>query len=107
MESKSLCLKNVFEYDNYRTYLKAVYESSKAMDKKFSYRYFSRLIGFQSPSFLKHVIEGKRNLSLVSIEKFVLAFKLNKEQAHFFKNLVFLNQGTTVEERHRFSEEIL
>jgi len=98
---------NIFEYDNYRVYLKAFYSWSKSQNPKFSFRFFSRIAGFQSPSFLKHVMEGERNLSPESIEKFVKALKLNKEEGDFFKNLVHFNQSTSIAERQRFSSEIL
>lgn len=101
-ESKSL-----YQYQNYRDFLKDFYTRSKAESSKFSFRYFSREAGFQSPSFLKQVMEGKRNLSEDGIEKFSKALKLNKEEKHFFKNLVLLNQATTVDERHLHARELL
>src|SRR5580704_2060470 len=99
--------KTIFEYDNYRNYIKDFYSESKAERPAFSFRVFSRLAGFQSPSFLKHVMDGKRNLSDESINKFVKAMKLNKEEGLFFKNLVLFNQSTTVNEKQRYSQEIL
>ncbi|MGZ3770013.1 MAG: TIGR02147 family protein [Bdellovibrio sp.] len=99
--------KSLYQYQNYRDFLKDFYAHSKAEDKKFSFRYFSRVAGFQSPSFLKQVMDGKRNLSEDGIEKFAKALKLNKEEKHFFKNLVLLNQATTVDERHLYARELL
>lgn len=99
--------KTIFEYDNFRTYLKDVYEESKARDKKFSFRYFARIAGLKSPSSLKRVMDGERNLTRDGIERFSKALKLNKEEALFFKNLVFLNQATTVDQRQLYAKEIL
>ncbi|MGZ3744195.1 MAG: TIGR02147 family protein [Pseudobdellovibrionaceae bacterium] len=100
-------LKRLYEYENYRDFLKDFYVHSKANDKKFSFRYFSRIAGFQSSSFLKQVMDGQRNLSEQGIEKFAKALKLNKDESLFFKNLVLLNQATIVDERHFYSREIL
>ncbi|MGZ3771929.1 MAG: TIGR02147 family protein [Bdellovibrio sp.] len=98
--------KSVFEYDNYRIFLKDFYVYSKAKNKNFSYRYFARISGVGSPSFLKHVIDGERNLTSAVIEKFVKALKLNKQEASFFKSLVFLNQATTLKEREIYAQEL-
>lgn len=99
--------KSLYHYDNYRDFLKDFYLRSKAENKKFSFRYFSRVAGFQSSSFLKQVMDGQRNLSEDGIEKFAHALKLNKDENHFFKYLVLLNQATKIDERHFYSREIL
>ncbi|MGZ3743430.1 MAG: TIGR02147 family protein [Pseudobdellovibrionaceae bacterium] len=99
--------KTIFEYDNYRVFLKDFYAYSKAENKKFSYRYFARISDVGSPSFLKHVIDGQRNLTLPVIEKFTRALKLNKQETSFFKNLVLFNQATTNEEKEIYAQELL
>ena len=81
--------KSLFEYDNYRVYLKDFYESSKAENSHFSLRFFSRLAGFKSQSVLTQVIKGERNISLQSINKFIKALKLSKREGIFFKNLFY------------------
>ena len=98
---------NIFEYDNYRKYLKDYYEAKKAQKQSFSYRAFSKKAGFNSPNFLKLVMEGKRNLSHDSIEKCIDALALRKEEAGFYKNLVQFNQAKTVEQKHQFAKEII
>lgn len=97
----------VFDYDNYRLFLSDVYSSSKSKDRKFSFRYFARLAGFQSPNFLKRVIDGDRNLTELSIDRLAKALKLNKEESHFFRHLVLLNQAKTTDERQRNAEQLL
>lgn len=97
----------VFSYDDYRRFLKDLYLQAKAKDRKYSFRYFARLAGFQSPNFLKRVIDGDRNLTLDSIEKLIKALKLNKEEATFFKNLVLLNQAKTIDERQNYATLLL
>lgn len=97
----------VFEYTNYRKFLRDLYEHEKRSQKKFSFRYFSKQAGFSSPNFLKLVIEGKRNLSIDSIARFVKAFKLSREETPFFRALVLFNQAATAEERGLWAEEIL
>jgi len=97
----------IFEYDNYRAYLRDLYKFYKETKPHFSYRYFSQKAGFRSPNFLQLVIEGKRNLSPESIEKFTNALKLGKKEAEFFRVLVYLNQARTVSEKKIYAEQLM
>lgn len=97
----------IFEYNDYRVFLKDAYDAMKTLDKKFSFRYFARVAGFNSHNFLRLVIQGQSNLSLESIDKIAKAFKFNREESNFFKNLVLLNQSATSEEKQRYAREIL
>ena len=97
----------VFEYDNYRAYLRDLYAFYKKTKPHFSYRYFSQKAGFRSPNFLKLVIEGKRNLSPESIERFTSALKLNKKETEFFRILVHLNQARTIGEKKLYAEKLM
>jgi uncharacterized protein (TIGR02147 family) len=98
---------NLFEYDNYRAYLRDLYAFFKATKPHFSYRYFSQKAGFRSPNFLKLVIEGKRNLSPESIERFARALKLKKKEVEFFRILVHLNQARTIGEKKLYAEQLM
>ena len=98
---------SIFEYDDYRRFLGDVYVFMKSTRPQFSYRYFSSRAGFQSPNFLKLVIEGKRNLSEESIGKFASALKLNKEETEFFKNLVLFNQAGDAESKAASAESLM
>jgi uncharacterized protein (TIGR02147 family) len=98
--------KSIFEHSDYRELLKDLFAAKKAKNKKFSYRYFARQAGFVSHSFLRFVMEGKSDLSLESIEKFIKGFKLNRDEAHFFKHLVLLNQAKTAAEQEIHAIEI-
>lgn len=98
---------NIFEYENYRLFLKDAYESLKAKDSKFSYRYFARIAGFNSHNFLSLIIDGKSNVSPESAEKIAKAFKLNTPETRFFQNLVLMNQAKTSEEKLAHHKEIL
>ncbi|OFZ20242.1 MAG: hypothetical protein A2X94_15315 [Bdellovibrionales bacterium GWB1_55_8] len=100
-------MSNVFEYADYRNYLRAVFLEKKSKNTRFSYRVFSRLAGFSSPNFLKLVIEGQRNLSSESIAKISAALKHNRESASFFRHLVLMNQATSAEERNSHAEQVL
>ncbi len=82
----------IFNYNNYRMFLADYYHFKKKSSSSFSYRQFSKKCGFKSPNFLKLVIDGQRNLSIDSIEKFVITLKLQTNEAEFFRTLVQFNQ---------------
>lgn len=98
---------SIFEYKDYRLFLQDLYAFLKETTDYFSYRYFSKKAGFSSPNYLKLVIEGKRNISDASIEKFALAFKLNKAESQFLKKLVAFNQTQSNSERAQFAMEMV
>lgn len=100
-------LKSIFEYDDYRVYLRDYYAHSKTYNSKFSYRYFARLGGFKSGNILKIVMDGKINIVPETAERFCKALKLDREEAAFFKCLVLFNQAATTEERQTYSKALL
>jgi uncharacterized protein (TIGR02147 family) len=98
---------SIFAYQNYRLYLKEWYRSAKARSSVVSFRFLSRQAGFQSPNFLKLVMEGQRNLSSDSIDRVLKILKLKKIESEYFRNLVGLNQATASSEREAFAERLL
>lgn len=89
----------VFEFIDYRKYLAAYYEGKKLTFPHFSYRYFSQKLGINSPSFLKHVIDGRRNLTPRMVERFSKALDHTVRESRYFRNLVLFNQAKTSGEK--------
>jgi uncharacterized protein (TIGR02147 family) len=99
--------KSVFEYDNYREFLKDSYVQLKASDPNFSFRFFSKLAGFKSSSVLKMIIDGKRSIAPESIDKFAQALKMNAQEASFFRILVLFNQAKSAAEKQGYAQALL
>jgi len=97
----------IFEYEDYRLFLRDMYVHLKSSARHFSFRYFSKRAGFASPNFLKLVIEGKRNISDESIPRFIGALKLTRAEGEFFANLVHFNQARDSQDRAACAREIL
>jgi len=104
--SKASKLPSVYEYVDYRHFLRDHYAASKASMPQYSFRYFARRAGLSSSNFLKLVMDGKRNLGPTTIPKFVKALKLEPDDASFFTDLVALDQAETVTERNRAFERV-
>jgi uncharacterized protein (TIGR02147 family) len=98
---------SLFDYDNYREFLRDRFAMWKKEKRNFSYRYFAKLCGMQAHSFIIRNLQGKVDLSEESIEKFAVALKLNKDESIFFRNLVFFNQAKSSEDKRHFAKEIL
>lgn len=97
---------NIFEYYDYRAYLRDRVTFERERTPVFSNRYIVQKAGFKSPTALKHVIDGKRNLSLESANRFAGALKIEGIQRHYFLTLVLFNQASTMEEREKYLNEL-
>jgi uncharacterized protein (TIGR02147 family) len=98
---------NLFEYQNYRTYLRDYYDEQKRTKRYFSYRYFSQKAGINASAFLYYVIENKRNLTKKSITKISAGIGHSEEEREYFENLVFFNQASTITEKTMFYNKII
>ncbi len=90
---------DIFRYEDYRSYLRDMYQYLKASHPGFSHRVFARMAGIKSYNYLKLVMDGQRNLSAKMIPAFVKGFKLNKQEAEFFAHTVALSQAQNVQEK--------
>jgi uncharacterized protein (TIGR02147 family) len=99
-------LPRVYDFIDYREFLRQHFAASKKRFKHYSFRYFSRKAGLSSSNFLKLVMDGKRNLGPSALEGFVKALKLDADEAAFFRDLVALAQADTVAERNRAFERV-
>jgi uncharacterized protein (TIGR02147 family) len=98
---------SVFDYTDYRRFLKAYYEHQKRRNPAFSYRYFALKAKVNSSGLLKNVIDGKRGLGRGLIVRCAEAMKLKKKEAEYFECLVDFNEARTVEEKRIFFERLL
>lgn len=97
---------NIFNYIDYREFLEDFYNEQKGINKAFSYQYFANKAGFRSKSFIKLVIDGKKNLTTDSIEKLNQVLKLTEKAFSYFNDLVAFNQAKSVHERNFCFEKI-
>jgi uncharacterized protein (TIGR02147 family) len=97
----------IYNFSDYRQFLKKFFDYKKETVPSFSYRNFSRLAGFSSPNFLKLVIDGQRNLTNTSIAKIARGFKLKKPEREYLENLVYMNQATDHQERDHYYKKII
>ncbi len=97
----------IYKYNDYRRFLADYYNEKKKTSRAFSYRSFAAKADIKSPVFLKEVINGNRNLTPQTIEKFIVALGLENRESIFFRTLVRFNQAKTADEKQEFYAVLL
>lgn len=97
---------NIYEYTDYRKYLKDYYNNAKSVNNNYSYQILSQKAGIKSKGFLHNVIKGTRNLSKSNIFGLSQAMKLSRHEADYFENLVAFNQASNLKEQNYYYERL-
>lgn len=99
---------NVTDYLNYRKFLQDFYLAKKRENTSYSYRVFVTKGELGSPSHMKMVIDGSRNLTLSTIPKYIKAIGFKKKNdAVFFELLVHYNQETIPDKKIKLFNDIV
>jgi uncharacterized protein (TIGR02147 family) len=96
-------MKNIFDFLHYRDFLKYWFEKKKSEKSTYSYRVFARQIKQKSPSFLKDVIENRRNINLKYFDIITKTLGLHRREKNYFRQLIILDQSKDrAERKHAF-----
>lgn len=98
---------NIFNYSNYRLFIKDSYEENKRINPHFSYRYIAQKVGFKSAGHLTQIIKGNANISSHLTSRFCKFLKLKKREIEYFELLVNFDQAKTQEEKRHYFERIV
>lgn len=98
---------NIYEYDDFRTYLKDRYNQRCSSDPLYSYRKFAAEALFTNPGFLNDIIKGRRKLSRDASEKMIRAFALSEIEAEFFRLLVQYRQAKSDDARNELYKKLV
>ncbi|HEX4925266.1 MAG TPA: TIGR02147 family protein [Bdellovibrionales bacterium] len=88
----------VYEYHDYRAYLKDHFNFRKSRERDFSTRAFAKSVGLTPPYFTM-VLNGRRSLSSTTIEKILPALELTPAEQSYFKLLCVIADSSSQEER--------
>jgi uncharacterized protein (TIGR02147 family) len=97
---------SIFAYLDYRVFLADYYAQKKAQEKGFSYRSFLQKAGISSPSFYKQIVDGERNFSSESLQKFISAIPFDPKEKQYFEILVEYNQAKKSIQKDKYLEEL-
>lgn len=98
---------SLYDYSDYRAYLKDWYRLEKESDREISYRRLAQDIGFKSPGHFSLIVNGKANLSLKVLDRFVRYLGLSKKEADYFQALVLYTQAKATDEKKRYFDRML
>lgn len=97
---------NIFDYTDYKLFLKDFYAIQKKKNRYFSYRYFAQKTNVAA-SVLKDIMSGRRNLTIPVMNKYSVAMGLNNKERQYFEVLTrFINSRNNTEKNQHFIEMI-
>ena len=105
MNKKQKCPVSVFDYLDYREFLKDAYEKLHEVNWNFSFRFIAKQIGY-TPSLFNKILHGSRNLNIKITSKIAELFELNEKEYNYFHYLVSFNQAKKPSEQQFYLEKL-
>lgn len=99
-------MKPIIEYTDFRKFMRDYYEERKRCSA-FSWREFSKIAGFSSPSYMKVVCDGKSKLSRIGVERTGAAMGLAGFEMDYFRAMVKFGQAEVETKKVAAYEEML
>ena len=89
---------NIYQYENFRLFLKDYQFARYSANKVFTKGYFCKRMGIeQSRSYFNDVLQGKK-VSDIFIDRFITVLEFDMHQAEYFRILVKYNQAQNDED---------
>lgn len=98
---------DVFSYMDYRVFLADYYAARKAVDFKFSYRFFAKQAGYTSSGLYTNIVNGKLHLSQRYLPGFIQALKLNIKESAYFEFMVDYTHAQTDQDREMIFDQMV
>jgi uncharacterized protein (TIGR02147 family) len=95
---------NIYDYTNFREYLKDSFEDSKKRNNFFSHRFMAEHLGLSTPNLVLLIMQGKRNLTRNLCFKLSNFLRHTKREALYFDNMVSFLQAKTSDEKNKYLE---
>jgi uncharacterized protein (TIGR02147 family) len=99
-------MKTLFEYLEYRDFLKDHYELNKQRYPFFSYRYISGKTGLDASFYVK-VLQKQMHISDKSVPRLAEFLKLNKRETEYFRLLVRFNRAKQQDRSKLYFEQLI
>jgi len=98
---------DVYQFDDFRAFLKECFEEKVRVEGKYSQRQFARDAGFTNPGYYNDVLKGFKPLSENAVEKMAEVFGLKPNETEFLKLLTLYGQARTADLKSRWYKLIL
>ncbi len=80
-------MKEIFEYNDLLIFLTDLLEHKKELNKNFSMRAWSKLLGYNFPSYLSQCLKGDRTANYGLISKIIEREHFSKDEVDYLKFL--------------------
>ncbi|MFP4164782.1 MAG: TIGR02147 family protein [Chitinispirillaceae bacterium] len=98
---------SIFDYLNYRDYLRDAFAQLKKEDASYTYRKIASELGMRSIGHITWIIQGKRNLTLRKADRFSQLLGLNRKENSYFRLLVLYTNSKKHSEKRDLFEKIV
>lgn len=92
----------LFNYEDYRDFLKDYFAIKRRIKKTFSFRYFAQKAGFTDHSQLTHLVSGRRNVTDNTLEKLIKGIGLRGNSKEYFISLVNFTQSKKEDDKEKW-----
>jgi uncharacterized protein (TIGR02147 family) len=96
---------NIFDYLDYREFLREYYKEKKESKPFFSYRFIGSHVGMDS-SYVIKVLQGNLHISSKKISSFIKLLELSTLEAEFFETLVHFGKSKTDRQRKLYFDKL-
>jgi uncharacterized protein (TIGR02147 family) len=100
-------MNQIFEYTDYRAFLKDIFSERKKSASPFSHRYLALKLGLATPNLIMLIMQGKRNLTDSICFKLIKFLKLGRRESRYFEAMVGFAQSKSHEEKDRHFSTML
>lgn len=97
---------NIYDYFDYRKFLRDFYNKSKSENSYFSYRYMGRKVGLD-PGYLVKVIQGKYHVTLPKVPLFAKLCHFSDVEQKYFETLIRFNKAKTEKDTKYYFEKLI
>jgi uncharacterized protein (TIGR02147 family) len=98
---------SIFDYFDYRKYLRDVFDSLKQNKKGFSHRNLMQKLSLQAPGHMLFVMQGRRKLTQSLALRLAGYLKLNKKETDYLTGLIRYTDAKTPADKQYAFEELL
>ncbi len=98
----------VFDYLNYRLFLKDLFkEEKKKPTSQITHKFILAELGITSTGFMSNVVAGRKNLTHIQATKIAKILKFKKPEMQYFEILVYFTQAKTIEEKNEYFNRLV
>ncbi|MBN2036585.1 MAG: TIGR02147 family protein [Chitinispirillaceae bacterium] len=93
---------DIYQYTDYRAFLRDYFIKQKAANPAFSHQFFARKANIKSSGFVLHLIKRERNVTKPVLLNIARAIGLDSAQTDYLEDLVSFDQAKTQSDREYY-----